>query len=55
MKVGDKAIYKFQEVGEWHEKECTIEEIGSDYITVRIPGTPGGTLHFVDPMCLRVV
>jgi len=55
MEVGDKAIYKFSDARGWHEEECTIEEIGEDYITVRISGPRGDTLHLVCPECVRVI
>ena len=55
MKVGDKAIYKFSDARGWCEEECTIEKIGEEYITIRISGPFGGTLHFVCPDDVRVV
>ena len=55
MKIGNKAIWKYIHGGEWKEREVIIEHISEDYITVRIPGTLGGTLHLVCPGCLRVI
>jgi len=55
MKVGNKAIHKFRDARGWQEVECTIEEIGDEYITIRISGPLGGTLHWACPECVRVI
>lgn len=55
MKVGDKAIYSYLDARGWCEEECTIEEIGEEYITVRISGPRGDTLHWACPECVRVI
>lgn len=55
MKVGDKAIYKFHDGRGWCEVECTIEEIGGKYITIRISGPLGDTLLLVCRDDVRVI
>ena len=55
MKVGDKAIHKFRDARGWQEVECTIEEIGAEYITIRISGPLGDTLLLVCRDDVRVI
>lgn len=55
MKVGDKAIYSYLDARGWCEVECTIEELGEEYITIRISGPLGDTLLLVCRDDVRVI